>query len=494
MSRLRATLHGAAWGGAAKLVHGGAALLALALIARAVGPQAWGLYALAWVLAGLIEIVVFSVPVEAIAQRRILRSGHLSAVFVACVAFALIAWGAAFALAAPISALLGGGAALAALLPWRLATVPIVAATAVPAALLTRRAHFTRIAAIDAVGGLAGSAAGIAGALGGLGLWSLVVMEAVRVAVWSAGTFAAAGWRPGRPGRLAHLAELARFSSRAWLAWAVAHLDQQLPRLAIGAALGPQALGLYALAERLLLLLNQVLVGPAYQSVTVAAARLRQDPAAVRALYAGTLGAVATVALPVYLGAAAVAPLAVPMLLGEAWAPAAACVAVTMLMGVRAVSTALDVAVIRGLGQVGWHLALVCAGTAITLVAMPAVAHLGPEVVAAALVGRSLLLGPALGAMLTRLVGLGATAQAACWSGPLAAAGTMAVTVAPALPALRALLGDLGALAAAIAAGALLYGAALRVFAPGHFGRAAALVLPRLGRASATARGAGTAG
>jgi hypothetical protein len=96
--------------------------------------------------------------------------------------------------------------------------------------------------------------------------------------------------------------------------------------------------------------------------------------------------------------------------------------------------------------------------------------------------------------MLTRLVGLGATAQAACWSGPLAAAGTMAVTVAPALPALRALLGDLGALAAAIAAGALLYGAALRVFAPGHFGRAAALVLPRLGRASATARGAGTAG
>ena len=106
MSRLRATLHGAAWGGAAKLVHGGAALLALALIARAVGPQAWGLYALAWVLAGLIEIVVFSVPVEAIAQRRILRSGHLSAVFVACVAFALIAACALVTALALVAALL----------------------------------------------------------------------------------------------------------------------------------------------------------------------------------------------------------------------------------------------------------------------------------------------------------------------------------------------------------------------------------------------------
>lgn len=494
MSRLRSTLHGAAWGGAAKLVHGVAALIALALIARAVGPQAWGLYALAWVLAGLVEIVVFSVPVEAIAQRRILRSGHLSAVFAASIAFALIAWGAAVVLAAPLAALLGGGAALAALLPWRLATVPIVAATAVPAALLTRRARFAQIAAIDAAGGLAGSAAGIAGALSGLGLWSLVVMEAVRVAVWSAGTFATAGWRPGRPARLAHLAELAGFSSRAWLAWAVAHVDQQLPRLAIGAALGPQALGLYALAERLLILMNQVLVGPAYQSVTVAAARLQQDPAALRALYAGTLGAVATVALPAYLGAAAIAPLAVTMLLGEAWAPAAACVAVTLLLGVRAVTTALDVAVIRGLGRVGWHLALVCAGAAFTVVAMPAVARFGPEVVAAALVVRSLLLGPVLGAMLTRLVGIGAARQAACWAGPLAAATVMAVTVALALPGARALLGDLGALAAAIAAGALLYCLALRVFAPGHFVRASALVLPHVGRPPGSARGAGTAG
>lgn len=494
MTRLRSTLHGAAWGGAAKLVQAVAALLALALVARDVGPQAWGLYALAWVVAGLVEIVVFAVPTEAIAQRRVLRSGHLSAVFVASTAFALAAWAGVCAFADPLADLLGGGAALAALLPWRLASVPLVAATAAPAALLMRRTRFGQVAAIDAAGGLAGSVAGIAGALAGLGLWSLVAMELVRVAVWSAATFVAARWRPGRPGRLADLADLAGFSSRAWLAWVMLHLDQQLPRLAIGAALGPQALGLYALAERLLLQLNQVLLGPAYQSVTVAAARLQQDAAAVRSLYAGALGAVSTVALPAYLGTAAIAPLALPLLLGEAWAPAAGCVAVTMLIGVRAVATALDAAVIRGLGRVGWHLGLVVAGTATTLVVVPMVVGFGPEAVAAALVARSLVLGPACGLMLRRLVGLGLRAQVACWAGPLAAAAAMAGALALALPAVRPVLGDGGALVAAIVGGALAYALALRVAAPRHFAQAAAFVRPRVSlalRAFRTARPAG---
>lgn len=494
MTRLRSALHGAAWGGAAKLVQAVAALVALALVARDIGPQAWGLYALAWVVAGLVEIVVFAVPTEALAQRRTLRSGHLSAVFVASTAFALLAWGAVAASAHPLAELLGGGAALAALLPWRLASVPVVAATAAPAALLMRRARFGRIAAIDAAAGLAGSAAGIAGALGGLGLWSLVAMELVRVAVWSAATFASAHWRPGRPGRLADLRDLAGFSSRAWLAWVMLHVDQQLPRLAIGAALGPQALGLYALAERLLLQLNQVLLGPAYQSVTVAAARLQQDAAGVRALYSGALRAVATVALPAYLGTAAIAPLALPLLLGDAWAPAVACVAVTMLIGVRAVATALDAAVIRGLGRVGWHLGLVVAGTAATLAALPLVVGHGPEAVAAALVVRSLVLGPACGLMLRRLVGLGLRAQVACWAGPLAAAAAMAGVLWLALPGLRAALGDGAALAGAVAGGALVYAIVLRVVAPRHFAQAAALVGPRVSlalRACRTARPAG---
>lgn len=491
MQRLRGTLHGAAWGGAAKLVQAVAALSALALIARDVGPQAWGLYALAWVVAGLVEVVVFAVPTEALAQRPRLRTGHLTAVFTAAGAVGLVAAGAVTAAARPIADALGGGAALAALLPWRMLAVPVVAATAAPAALLSRHARFGRIAAIEVGAGLAGSLAGILAVSAGLGVWSLIAMELVRIGVWSVAIWLAARWRPTRRCRLADLRDLGGFSSRAWLGWMVLHLDQQLPRIAIGAALGPQALGLYALAERLLVQANQVLIGPVYQTVTVAAARLQQDAAAVRAVYVGALRALATIAMPAYLGAAVLAPTALPLLLGEAWAPAAGCAALSMLLGVRSVTTALDAAVLRGIGRVGLHLAVVVAGTLGIAVALPWVAPFGPQAVIAMLIVRSLMLGPVLGRMLGRSIGIGLREQAACWAGPLVAAIAMAAVVAAVLPSLHTALGDGGALAAAIVSGALAYPLALRILAPAHVATTLARMAPRVSPVSRTAQPSG---
>jgi len=469
-------MRGAALGAASKLVQAVATITAFVIVARQIGPEGYGVYALAWVIAGLLEVFVLSAPTEALIQRRVLRRGHLSATFWAGVGFAVLVVALIVTAAGPLAAALGGGAALAALLPWRLLTVPIAAATAAPAALLARRSRFGRIAAIESVSGLCGGAAAVVAVFQGLDVWSLLVGDAVRVALWSSATFVSAGWRPGRPTRIADFTDLLAFNAVSWTAWGVAHFDQQVPRLVIGASMGPHALGLYAVGERLLTQSSQVLLLPAYQTLVVATARLRQDREGVRGLLLPMQQTLAAVALPVFLGAAAVAPALVPLVFGQAWADASTVVAVMMLLGVRATIGVLQSAVVRGLGRTGWHLGLVLVGMGLTLLFVPAAARWGVEAVAVALLVRGLALGPLQGLMVRRLTGLPLREQFASWIGPLAAAAAMAITVAVALPALDAAGGPVGALAAAVAGGVSLYVLALWILAPAASRRLAGLL------------------
>src|SRR5690606_22049373 len=83
-----------AWNAAGKLAQFAINLVALALIARIVGPQAYGVIALSWVFIGLTDIFLVASPTETLVQRGTVRDGHLNASFVLPVVVALLAWGA----------------------------------------------------------------------------------------------------------------------------------------------------------------------------------------------------------------------------------------------------------------------------------------------------------------------------------------------------------------------------------------------------------------
>ncbi|MFN9774754.1 MAG: oligosaccharide flippase family protein [Burkholderiales bacterium] len=456
----------AAWNVGGKLFQFAVALVAVAVIARWVGPHAYGVFALSWIAVGLFEIVVSAAPSDGLVQRGTLRPGHGDATFRATLAIALAACLGLWAAADVLGALLGGGDELASILPARSLTLPLAAIACVPTALMMRAGRFRELAGAGAASGLVSAAVGIAGAIGGLGIWSLVAMELARQATNTALVLRAARWRPGFGACRAEAAELLGFNLRTVAAWGIGYVDGQLPRLLIGHLLGPQALGYYALAHRLYDQASAALMVPAYQAVMAGIARAQADPATVARLLRSATRAAGLVACPLFLGLAAVAPLLVPAFFGAQWVEAVPVVQVLMLLGVRASTSMVQMAVVRGMGRSDLHLAMSAAGLAMTVVLCALAAPFGLLGIAAAMVVRAWATWPIYARFVGALTGLGWRAQAACASGPFLAGLAMAAGTAAAVTAMQAAaVPPLEALAAAVACGAVLYVAALGVFA-----------------------------
>lgn len=471
----------AAWSVGGKLFQFAVGLAALTLIARWVGPETYGVFALSWVVVGLVDLVVSAAPSDTLVQRRVLRAGHCNATFAGALAVACGAWGLIAWFAVPIASWLGGGAALAAILPLRAATLPLNAAASVPAALLMREQRFKALAGAEAVAGVLAGVVGVSAALAGAGIWSLVAMELVRQTASTAMLFGLARWRPGLSASRADAAELLGFNASTWGALGLNFADAQLPRILIATGLGTEALGFYALAMRLYEQVGAVLMVPAYQVLMPGVARLQADRDAARRLAAAVMRTAAVVASPLYLGLAAVAGLLVPLVFGERWSDAVPAVQLLMLVGVRSAMSTVQVAVVRGMGRADWHLAAAALGLALTTVlAFGAIAH-GLLAVTAAMVVKAFLMWLPYAWFVDRLTGLAPARQASAAAGPALAAVGMAVLtvgfaawVGQAWPAAASL-------AAAVVVGAGAYAALLRLFAPSAwaFARAALGTLVR---------------
>lgn len=457
---------GAAWSGAGKAFQFVVGLGALTLVARQVGPEVYGVFALSWVVVGLADIVVSAAPSDTLAQRQVLRAGHCNATFVGALALALLAWALIAMRADTIAGWLGGGAALAAILPLRAATLPINAAAAVPTSLLMRNQRFKAIAGAGAVAGVLASLVGIAAALAGAGIWSLVAMELVRQSVSAALIFRLARWRPGLRSNRADATDLLGFNLSTWAAWGLTYADGQLPRVLIATGLGTEALGLYALAQRVYHQTSSVLMVPVYQVLMPGMARVQSDRDSARRLAGSVLRAAAVVATPLFLGLAAVADLLVLLLFGDRWMGAVPVAQLLMLLGVRATMSVVQMAVVRGMGRPHWHVAGAALGLALTAAVTTAALEYGLLAVTAALVAKAFLMWVPYAWFVSRLTGLTPAHQAAAALGPTLAALTMAACtlgfvtwVGPSLPSAVTLV-------LAVALGAALYLAALAVFAP----------------------------
>src|SRR5690606_5177855 len=127
---------GAAWSIVGKAVQTAVTLATLVVIARMVGPQAYGIFALTWITVGLIEIFATMAPIDTLVQRREIRPGHLNASFWASLGVGLLGLACLTLTAGQVAAFLQGGDLLAEILPARALTLPLGALAVVPIGLL----------------------------------------------------------------------------------------------------------------------------------------------------------------------------------------------------------------------------------------------------------------------------------------------------------------------------------------------------------------------
>lgn len=455
---------GAAWSIVGKAVQTVVTLATLVVIARMVGPEAYGVFALTWITVGLIEIFATMAPIDTLVQRRELRPGHLNATFWASLVVGFLGLGCLTLAAGEVAGFLQGGALLEEILPARALTLPLGALAVVPIGLLMREARFKAIAGIESLASVAASLVGLAFAFGGAGVWSLVFMEIVRAFATAAVGFLVARWRPGVRMGVTDFTDLLGFNASTWGAWGIVYLDGELPRTLIARSLGSTAVGLYSMAMRLFDQVVTLLMRPAYQVVQTGAARTQDDPVAVGELALGTMRASVVLAAPLFLGIAAISPVLIPLVFGAEWVGAVGVIQVMMLFAVRSPVTMVQTAIIRGMGKAHWHLGVAALGVCLTLAVLWVSLPYGLVAVAAAMGVRGILLFPSYAILVRRLTGLSVRDQALASVGATVAALVMAAAVLGALAWLSGIVADAAALAIAVPSGAVVYWAALRLF------------------------------
>ncbi|MFD0823109.1 lipopolysaccharide biosynthesis protein, partial [Micromonospora zhanjiangensis] len=296
----------------------GASLVVTFVLARLLGPTAYGLLAMAMVFITVAQVLIQQGLVSAIVQRDRLTDEHLDAAFGVLV-IAGVGVGLLAAAASPLWALVNRQPALT---PVCLALTPMVVLQGlaiVPEAVLRRELRFRAVAVRTLVAAVLSGAARVVLALAGAGVRALVVQQLVTAVTSLVVLWVACPWRPSRRPRLGAIRELWAYSAHSANAGLAMLLSAKAELIFTGLFFGPVATGIYRLAARLPDMLVDVTVRSIQQVSLPSLSRLQSDRAAFAAHLIELQHLGTAVGLPV-LGVLAATAGPLVDLLGPQWA------------------------------------------------------------------------------------------------------------------------------------------------------------------------------
>ena len=339
---------------------------------------------------------------------------------------------------------------------------------ALPSAILARRMDFRRPAQVRLAAAVIGASTALTGALSGWGVWTLVAAPMVMLLTEAVGmTWAARA--PIRPtfrfAGAGHIAGFGGVMTATQLFWFV---QSQADVMIAGRVLDPHSLGVYTTGLFLAQLLAAKFVPPINE--VAYAAYSRQQAAGPEPVLA-TIRLVMLVALPAYAGMAVVAPVLVPVLLGDKW------IEIVPLLPILALAMAMLTLQIlfspatNARGFPGIALRVTMLGAVVMPVAFMAGSQWGVTGFAWGWVGGMAVLTCATIELSRRVLELPLAGLVRAVAPPLGAALGMATGVALLLPALPAPV-PLVTLTLAVVLGVALYLGLLRLIAPDRLAEA----------------------
>ncbi|AOL93644.1 Membrane protein involved in the export of O-antigen and teichoic acid [Porphyrobacter sp. LM 6] len=345
---------------------------------------------------------------------------------------------------------------------------------ALPHAVLSRRMDFRRPAQVRLAAALAGAVTALTGALTGWGVWTLVAAPLMMLLTEAVGmTWAARA--PIRPSfRFAGAGHILGFGGVMTMTQLFWFVQSQADVVIAGRVLDPHTLGVYSTGLFLAQLLAAKFVPPINEVAYAAYARQQGEgveASAPTALLA-TIRLVMLVALPAYAGLAVVAPVLVPVLLGDKWNGIVPllpilCAAMAMMTLQILFAPATNA---RGVPGIALRVAML--GSVVMPAAFLIGSAFGVDGFAWGWVGGMAVLTAATVRLSAPALGLRLGALAHALTPPLVAALAMAGLVALLLALLPASLPPLLALIAVVPAGIALYGGVLHLIAPGRLAEA----------------------
>ncbi len=326
-------------------------MIRLVVLGRILGPEAFGLLAMMLVVTGFAELLGQMGLSEAIIQHPDPTHKELSSLYWLNIGLGGLLY-VVLLLITPLIATLYATPQLKQLLPWVALAFLISPWGTQFKALLQKRLDFKPLAVIEIVAALVGTVLAIGLAWLGYGVWSLVWGQLAQSIVVTL-SLVLVGWRQQMlPGfYFSHRAVKPYLSFGLHLLGsnALNYFNSRIDQLVVGVLLGSQALGYYSMAFNLVLRpvsrINPVLTQVAFPVL----ARVRDDKLRLKRGYFRMLDLLTSINAPILIGVAAVAPLLIPVVLGDKWLPIVSLIQILALFSL-----------IRSTGNAGGSLILAC--------------------------------------------------------------------------------------------------------------------------------------
>jgi lipopolysaccharide exporter len=491
MSLRQATITGIKWTsfstGATLVIQ----IVQLVVLGRLLKPEDFGLMTMALVVVGFAQAYADMGVSAAIVQRQDVTRDQLSTLYWLNIAVGVALFGLVCA-ASPLVSWFFNEPLLTRLLPVAASAFVLTSTGQQFRWLLEKDLHFDVLARQEVLASSLGAVATIAMALYGLGVWSLAIGPLV-TAFLKAALLVGKGWPRWAPAfhfRGADLRGFAAFGLYQMGERTMNYVQSRIDQIAIGRLLGAQELGYYNFALSLVThpssLLNPVVTRVAFPVF----ARMQADTEGLRRNYVKMLNVLTTLNAPILAGAAAVAPLLIPLVFGAKWAPAVPLVQILALYAlVRSIGNPIGALLLsKGRADLSFRWL-----TCVFLITVPVVIT-GGRLSGAIGIGIALnLLFVAYSFagyrfLVVPLIGPCARPYAAAILKPCALAAAMAAVVAGLS---RVLPGSWLGLSLEIAIGVVVYGALVRLAEPELLGELSTLIRPG-GAATASEAGTGS--
>jgi O-antigen/teichoic acid export membrane protein len=309
-----------------------------AVLARKLGPEAFGVYALAVAFAEVGRVLPTSGLIDTLTRAKQVSPEMADTVFWASLALSCSVAAVITLIARPLARAFGAPevAPLLTALGWIL---PVTAAGATHMAMRLREFGHRSLASRSVVSGVLGGAAALAAAWHGWGAWSLVVQRAVSEVAGTGMAWQAYPWLPGRRYSNAMLRQMAGLSASMTGTQVLNVALVRVQDVVIGRVIGPAAVGVYRTAWRTIDLIAQAAILPFSQVSLPALARLQDDLPQFRKAYLRLISVSGAVAFPMIIGFSVLAPSAVPLIFGDQWVQSAR---IAEILGLLAVPFTLN--------------------------------------------------------------------------------------------------------------------------------------------------------
>jgi O-antigen/teichoic acid export membrane protein len=336
--------------------------------------------------------------------------------------------------------------------------------------LVMHALDFRKLVLAEVLGQLTKGGLSVALAFSGAGVWSIVIGQLAGMCVWSVTLWFVTGWRPRAFVSGTHLRSLAPFGVAISFIGIAGQASHNVDYIIVGARLGAEQLGYYALAFRIpeiaileIFMILQVTLFPYF-------ARLKESPededakdvARLRAAYTQALRIGALLAFPLGFGMAALARPLVLVLYGHEWEPSIVPLALVAVWTSFAAIGGQPSTAYKALGRARLLTVMAVVEVGLTIPTLWFAAPYGINAVAGALVAVKVTYVAIQAVLVKRVIGIGVFTQAITILRGVVAASLMAAVVYP----LGRAVPPPVALALGIPTGAVVYLATLRLFFP----------------------------